>query len=316
MENHYFTCEEVRPGVYAAIVKEGMGALGNAGFVNLGQVTLVFDTFALPQAAAELRATAESLTGNPVKYAVNSHYHGDHTNGNQLFKDCVIISTPKTKEKIAEAFAEQSLSERKTALINFLQKAEERIAGTENDQLRRSLEINLSDKRRQEEAMDLLEEILPTLLMENKLVLECSKRSVELHHFGCGHTCSDLIMYVPKEKVLFAGDLVLVDNHAWMGHGRPEEWLTILDRLAPFEIDAVIPGHGPVGGPEHIGKMKSYLKDMLSFVCAHKQKGLTAEEILLKPIPLKHAILNSAHMYERNVRFLSDYVEHAAISHS
>ncbi|AZB41801.1 MBL fold metallo-hydrolase [Bacillus sp. FJAT-42376] len=314
MENHYFTCEEVRPGVYAAIVKEGMGALGNAGFVNLGEATLVFDTFALPQAAAELRATAESLTGNPVKYAVNSHFHGDHTNGNQLFRDSVIISTPKTREKMAETFAEMSRAERKSALILSLQKTEEQLAKTESDQLRRSLEIQRSDQRRLWEAIDLLEQTLPTLLIEDKLVLECSRRRVELHHFGCGHTCSDLLMYVPEEKILFAGDLVLADHHAWMGHGRPEEWLTILDRLAPFEIDTVIPGHGPAGKREQIDKMKTYLNDMMSVVSDNKRKGLTADEILCRPIPLKHAHLNSAHMYERNVRFLYDYVEQGLIS--
>ncbi|MGD6818520.1 MBL fold metallo-hydrolase [Metabacillus sp. 113a] len=78
MDHHYFTCTEVRPGVFAAIAKEGTGAAGNAGFVNLGKGTLVFDTFLLPQAAAELCAAAEERTGNRVKYVVNSHYHGDH----------------------------------------------------------------------------------------------------------------------------------------------------------------------------------------------------------------------------------------------
>ncbi|GCE23698.1 MBL fold metallo-hydrolase [Dictyobacter kobayashii] len=103
MENHfpatispYFQLEQVAEGIYAAIVKEGAGAWGNAGIVDLGGQTLVFDTFNTPQAAQNLRAIAEQITGHAVTYVVNSHHHSDHISGNQVFEGATIFATDTT----------------------------------------------------------------------------------------------------------------------------------------------------------------------------------------------------------------------------
>src|SRR6185312_4271624 len=102
----YFHLELLSEGVWAAIVERGTGAWGNAGIVALGDGTLVFDTFLTPAAARDLRAAAELLTGQPVTYVVNSHYHMDHIHGNAVFDDAHIIATEKTRERIASRGAE------------------------------------------------------------------------------------------------------------------------------------------------------------------------------------------------------------------
>nr|WP_241680302.1 MBL fold metallo-hydrolase [Metabacillus mangrovi] len=254
-----------------------MEAIGNAGFIDLGEETLVFDTLSLPQAAAVLRTEAEERTGNRVKYTVNSHYHSDHTNGNQIFKDTVIISTAKTKAEMAGSLISESAPVQGLDLMDL--------------------------------AVGIMEETLPTLLIEDKLVLEGKTRSAELYHFGCAHSCSDLFLYLPVEKILFAGDLVLADRHAWMGCGRPEEWITVLDRMAPFKIEAIVPGHGPVGGPETIQKTQDYIRELMDHVMNLKIKGRTPDEILAAPMPKKLSGLARHSVYERNVRFLFEYAE-------
>lgn len=100
--NKHFMLEKVRDGIYAAISKPGGGAVANAGFVNLGDGVIVFDTFNTQQASKALREAAERITNQSVKWVVNSHYHGDHIRGNQTFKDISILSSETTLEKMKE----------------------------------------------------------------------------------------------------------------------------------------------------------------------------------------------------------------------
>jgi cyclase len=83
--SRHFQLEQLAEGVYAAIALAGGGSGSNAGMIDLGDRTLVFDTFLTPQAADELRAAAEHLLGRPVAYVINSHWHCDHIQGNQAF---------------------------------------------------------------------------------------------------------------------------------------------------------------------------------------------------------------------------------------
>jgi len=86
----FFRLKPLAEGVYAAIVEDGTGALGNAGIVDLGDRTLVFDTFQTPEAAIDLKFAAESLTGKAVSIVINSHWHNDHVLGNQVFEQALI----------------------------------------------------------------------------------------------------------------------------------------------------------------------------------------------------------------------------------
>jgi glyoxylase-like metal-dependent hydrolase (beta-lactamase superfamily II) len=98
----HFQLNHVAEGVFAAISVPGTGSLGNAAIIDLGDTTLVVDTFTTIQAAEDLQAAAEHLTGNPVSYVINTHWHSDHTCGNQVFNPTAqIISTSTTREIMA-----------------------------------------------------------------------------------------------------------------------------------------------------------------------------------------------------------------------
>jgi cyclase len=97
--SEHFTLERLAEGVYAAIATEGGLAFSNAGIVDLGKRTLVFDTFDSIRAAEDLKAAAEQLTGRPASYVVISHWHPDHWTGNQLFVPrASVIATPEIRE--------------------------------------------------------------------------------------------------------------------------------------------------------------------------------------------------------------------------
>ena len=97
----HFTIHEVAPGVHALVVKPGGTAVGNSAVVDLGDRTLVVDTFETLEAADDLLAVTEALTGRRAALVVNTHWHDDHTNGNQLFAGAEIVATPRTVELIA-----------------------------------------------------------------------------------------------------------------------------------------------------------------------------------------------------------------------
>lgn len=98
-----FDLIELSDGVYACINKFGGKAICNAGIIDLGNETLIFDTFLSPDVAKELISIVEKYKLSPIKYVVNSHYHNDHIRGNQnFFKNIDIISTARTEQLIKE----------------------------------------------------------------------------------------------------------------------------------------------------------------------------------------------------------------------
>ncbi|MEP6896721.1 MAG: MBL fold metallo-hydrolase, partial [Chloroflexota bacterium] len=102
-QSEHFTYHELADGVWAAIVISTGLAASNSGIVDLGNRTLIFDTTLSPVTATELRSLAESLTGRPVTYVLNSHWHSDHVFGNAIFDPATeIYSTKRTCEIITE----------------------------------------------------------------------------------------------------------------------------------------------------------------------------------------------------------------------
>ena len=100
-DSKHFRLQELAGGVYAAIHISGGAAIGNAGIVDLGDRTLIYDTFIAPQPAGDLRRAAEALFGRPVDFVVSSHWHNDHIWGNQVFDaETDIVSTAETRRMI------------------------------------------------------------------------------------------------------------------------------------------------------------------------------------------------------------------------
>lgn len=96
----HYRLEQVADDAWAAVALPETGAAGNAGFIRVADFTIVFDTFASTAAADELRLSAEVIA--PVAYAINSHWHADHVNGNRSFDDVAIVATERTRELMEE----------------------------------------------------------------------------------------------------------------------------------------------------------------------------------------------------------------------
>jgi cyclase len=223
--------EQLAEGVCASIAEGGDLAVANAGFVDLGGETLVFDTHVSLVAGHELRRAAEGVA--PARTVVLSHWHGDHVHGAAAF-DANVVATARTKELMRERTAHRLAELRATPVEDFADTPFAELARTE----------------------------LPTLELrfpDDTFVDERDFGRARAITYGGGHTLSDAILWLPQERILFAADLVVVGDHPWIGDGDPIAWPGILERIAALRPETVVPGHGPVSGPEAIEFMRAYL---------------------------------------------------------
>src|SRR5215469_11872457 len=141
----HFQLEKLADGVYAAISVDGTGSMSNAGIIDLGDRIVIFDTFFTPQAAEDLRIAIEQLTDKPVTYVINSHMHGDHVHGNQVFApQADIIATPRTRALIGTRVVE-NLAENTSDIAGgqaFVKSLEEQVEQEKNEDKRRQLELS------------------------------------------------------------------------------------------------------------------------------------------------------------------------------
>lgn len=246
-------------GVFAAISNNPVWTVANAGIVDLGDSTLVFDTLSSPRAAEALRQATEDVTGKPVTMVVNSH-HLDHSLGNQVFAGATIASTTVTRDLMHRRF-ERLLRES----VDFPAQLEDIRA-----RLSRPLEpVQRAQLEPQAAELEMLLELIrgfesrpPTVAFDGRLELHGSARRVVLKEFK-GHTGSDAIMIPPDDGLIFTGDLVVVDHLGFMGHGDPDAWLTTLNALENRPPPVLVPGHGPVTTPAAIPDMRAYLLKMI-----------------------------------------------------
>jgi cyclase len=273
LETPYFHLERIADGVFAAISSDPIWTVANAGIVDLGDRTLVFDTLSSPHAAEALGRAAEQVTGRPVSLVVNSHHHLDHSLGNQVFSGATIVSSAITRELMRQRF-ERFVRE----AVDFpaqLEATLEKLAQPLEPILRAQLEPQARELEMELEVLRDFRPTLPALTFERTLELHGSARRVVIERFG-GHTGSDAVMILPDDGAIFAADLVLVDHLGFMGHGDPDAWLRTLEALEKLEhLPALVPGHGSVTTPAAIPAMRAYLLEMIRLAgSAHDEADL------------------------------------------
>ncbi|MCP4358562.1 MAG: MBL fold metallo-hydrolase [Chloroflexi bacterium] len=259
--NSYFKIEEVAKGIYATLAVDMEHALGNAAIVDLGNETLVFDTFASPQAGAVLKQVATELTGKIPRWVVNSHHHGDHVLGNQCFADeATFIATDQTRQDII------ALDERVPSIRQRTVEALEALRSNEEDDVEdRAEQIAKLEERL--EFLDTLHIIVPTILFENKLALQGAQQSVHILNFGGGHTASDSFIHLPDTGVVLLADLLFQgEAHPWIGDGDPVEWVRILEQVLQIPADIFVPGHGNIADRKDVERQFKYMQDFTALI--------------------------------------------------
>ncbi len=284
-DTHRFT--ELAEGVWHAVGTGSVHVMSNA-MVLVGEFdTLVVDSHVTPAAARSLIDSLPVITENPVRYLVNSHYHFDHAHGNQAF--------PRNVEIIGHSFTRSKLS---GELGNVLEEATfksfsdgvpttvanlERQASAESDPARRA---QIQERARvQRDYMNAIDEIRPTppnITLEDKMtlfqVVSRGSREIQLLHLGRAHTGGDVVIYLPQERIVFTGDMML-PGLAYMGDAHVDEWPATLEALKSLDFEWVLPGHGqPFNDRNVISNFQAYLQDLWPKVARLKSQGLTFEQ--------------------------------------
>src|SRR5947209_6334066 len=272
-----FTIVPVADGVYAAIAKPGGLASGNAGFIIGDDGVVIFDTFFTPTAIEELIGEIQSLTKLPIKYAVNSHYHLDHTGGNQVLvargvpivahDNVMIWQTTKNKRFLS---APEELQKRRADAAKQLSEIPE-----DQKDKRATLERQI----RRLDAMQAIRLTNPTVTFGTGMVhLYLGKREVILLTLP-GHSGGDVFAYVPDANVVFTGDLGWSRTLPNLVDATVNDWIPTLDKILNQYLTAkFIPGHGNVAEAVDMRDFRDYLDDLRGRVKKGIADGLTIDQ--------------------------------------
>lgn len=259
MESSFFQLEQLGDGIFGAISSDPGLTVANAGIVDFGDFTLVWDSFTSARAAADLQRAAEELTLKPVSILVNSHHHMDHTRGNQVFESSRIISSITTRDLMRERLEHFQLEA--AEFPTLLEKTREKLALETEAVKGKILTAEVRELQSELEIVKTLKPTFPSITFQHSLEFHGSKRSATVLEFA-GHTASDSVLLIDNE-ILFAGDLVLQNNLGFMGHGNPEIWLTTLSKLEALKFKTILPGHGKPSDRQLIPRMRAYILEML-----------------------------------------------------
>lgn len=302
-----FDLIKLNDGVYACIHKFGGKAICNVGIIDNGAETLIFDTFLSPKVAAELLSVVEQLELSPIKYVVNSHSHNDHIRGNQLFaKDVQIISTKITADLIKEWEPQDIKEEKEWApkRFNYYDSLQNAFQG---DKDARDYKVIQMWRPYYEVLSNSYQEVitrLPNVFVDNELIIEGPDRNIHLISKGAGHTDSDLILYLPEDKIVFTGDLVFNDMHPYMPHGNPEGWKNWVDFMEGLNIELVVPGHGEIGVKTEISEMRSYINVIEELASKMIIENITTEEAVNIKIPPQYEDYWFDRFFVSNLKFM------------
>lgn len=257
---------EVAKNVFAAIAPYRGISWANAAFINRGE-GLVFDTFFDLFHAQEMKDVYAELSGKShPAYVVNSHYNSDHAWGNKVFKDsCIIMHKNAAQERLTENI------EWYDALIKRGKDSLESTAGERYFAA-------------QFEGFDLtgVEWIEPDIEINDDIEIRLGDTKVQVLNVAPSHSNSDVLLWMPEDKVLFAGDVVFNGCTAYSEAG-VHNWVKVLDRIInEIKPEVVVPGHGAICDVNFVQEQRDYLMNILDGVDKFYTDGISAVELSKK----------------------------------
>jgi len=241
--------ERLSPHVYyaqglAGAATEHEGFISNAGFVVTEDGVVVFDTLGTPALAAKALERIRSVTSQPIRKVVLSHYHADHIYGLQVFKEqgAEIIAPAGALDYLAAEASQARLEERRNSLYPWVN----------------------ADTR---------------LLPPDELISEPTEFTLGgvtfiLTPLGAAHSDGDLMMFVEPDRVLFSGDMIFEGRVPFVGAADTRIWLAALERMRRLELEALIPGHGPAAAEPNqaVSQTQEYLSYLRATMGAAVEK--------------------------------------------
>ncbi len=252
--------QELAPGVYFH-----QGNLKEKGHCNQGWV--VFKNFVLvidgnyPEGAEEVIAKIRKMTDKPIRFAFDTHHHGDHMYGNKVWVDAGAL--PVAHEGV-------------------IAEAKKYEPGRWDAETKERKDVRESEL------------VLPVISYPDRMVFDDGTQRVELLHFGVGHTHGDGWAWLPKEKILFSGDACVNGPYNFVADGEIKEWIATLGKARKLSPRTVGPGHGPLSDQTVLADQQAYFEELSRLVAAAKSDVKTAAEMKARVASLKEQILKNS----------------------
>lgn len=241
--------KELAPGVWVMIGDRASNRIANAGWVIFKDYVLVVDAN-FPWGAKEILPEIRKTTSKPIRFVFNTHYHGDHAYGGSVFTDQgaqIICSTDCGVESMTKG--QKGWDDNKATGAYSLKP------------------YKLAH---------------PTITFGNSMAFDDGEHRVELRLMGPGHSKGDSVAWLPKERILFTGDMVVnwgSGNNAADADADHDNWLRALDRMAALSPAVVVVGHGTLGDLSDIRGQHAYMADMVDTVRRGIAAGKSEDEI-------------------------------------
>ncbi len=237
---------------------------GNLDKGHCNQGWVVFEKFILvidgnfPEGAEEVVAKIRSMTDKPIRFAFDTHHHGDHMYGNKVWVDAGAV--PVAHEGVVEEAGKYEPG-----------RWEE--AAKERKDVRES------------------ELVLPVIRYPDRMVFDDGTKRVELLHFGVGHTHGDGWAWLPKERILFTGDACVNGPYNFVADGDIQQWIATLSKARKLDPRTVGPGHGPLADGRVLADQQAYFEELSRLVASTKSRVGSAEEMKSRVSTLREEIL-------------------------
>lgn len=241
--------KEIAPGVWVRMGDRNRNQPANAGWVIFKDYVLVIDAN-FPWGAKEILPEIKKTSTKPIRFVFNTHYHGDHAYGGSVFTDqgaqivCTADCSDESKTK------GQTSWNNSTATGEFSLKP-----------------YKLAH---------------PTITFGDTMSFDDGEHRVELKLMGPGHSKGDAVAWLPKEKILFTGDMVVnwgTGNNAADVDADHDHWLQALNKMAALSPATVVVGHGTIGNIGDIRNQHAYLADMVDTVRQGIAAGKSEDEV-------------------------------------
>jgi cyclase len=252
---------DIGNGLWAYLQPDGSWGWSNAGLIVDGDRTLLVDTL------FDLKLTSQMLTdmrrsvpaAAHIGTLVNTHANGDHCFGNELVEGAEIIATEATKEEMHEGDPERF--HRFMANAHQLGRGAEFIA-----ELFKPFDFTGITVKK------------PDRTFSGECDVKVGDKAVRLIEVGPAHTKGDTLVHVPKDKVVFTGDILFNEGTPIAWAGPVSNWIRACDRILAMDVDVVVPGHGPIADKQAVRDMRGYLEFVTDETRKRYDKGMSARE--------------------------------------
>jgi len=242
---------ELETGVFARL-HEG---LTNAGIIVGDDSVLIIDSLRVPSFARDLIKDVKDITDKPIQFVIDTHSHWDHSWGNEEFPDATIIGHKNCYAEMID--------------VEWNEQWRKKVTSSNDPWSEEGNIVNITP---------------PNMTFETSMQLYFGGRELDLKYFGRAHTSGDIYIHLPKEKIVFTGDVAQDGGVPYLGDCYPVDWPDTDNKLAALPIERFMSGHGPIGDHKALEGARDFIHNLVDSVksaIADGQNAVQASESVI-----------------------------------